>query len=124
VQLIKEQGVRAGVSLNPSTPVEFLENVLEDLDLVLIMSVNPGFSGQSFIPSALKKIKTVRKMLDSLRSPAELEVDGGIKISNIAEASRAGADVFVAGSAVFGSEDYKKTISAMRKELKGKGLTA
>jgi ribulose-phosphate 3-epimerase len=124
VELIKEQGVRAGVSLNPSTPVSFLENIIDDLDLVLVMSVNPGFSGQEFIPSALGKIKAVRKMLASHRSAAELEVDGGIKVSNIAEASRAGADVFVAGSAIFGSDDYKKTITAMRKKLKGKALTA
>ncbi|MCK5237487.1 MAG: ribulose-phosphate 3-epimerase [Deltaproteobacteria bacterium] len=117
IQQIKELGVRAGVSLNPSTPIETIEDVIEELDLVLIMSVNPGFSGQSFIPSALKKIKKARKMIDSSLSRAELEVDGGIKVGNIKAASDAGADVFVAGSAVFGSDDYAKTISAMKAEI-------
>jgi ribulose-phosphate 3-epimerase len=120
IQSIKELGVRAGVSLNPSTPVHYLENIIDDVDLVLVMSVNPGFGGQEFIPSSIAKIKDVRKMLDSRHSTAELEVDGGIKVSNIGEASRAGADVFVAGSAIFGSDDYKKTITAMRKELREK----
>ncbi len=119
VQAIKEQGVRAGVSVNPATPVQLIEPVIADVDLVLIMSVNPGFGGQAFIPSALDKIKQARKMLDKVRSRAELEVDGGIKVSNIQAASKAGADVFVAGSAVFGSDDYRKTIRAMRKELNG-----
>ncbi len=119
IQAIKEQGVRAGVSVNPATPVQLIEPVIADVDLVLIMSVNPGFGGQAFIPSALDKIKQARKMLDKVRSRAELEVDGGIKVSNIQAASKAGADVFVAGSAVFGSDDYRKTIRAMRKELNG-----
>lgn len=118
VQMIKEQGVRAGVTCNPSTPLDFLEHVIDDVDMVLIMSVNPGFGGQEFIPASLEKIKTVRKMLDAHHSNAELEIDGGIKISNIGAASKAGADVFVSGSAIFGSDDYKKTIRAMRRELK------
>ena len=118
VQSIKEQGVRAGVSINPSTPVSSLEPIIDDLDLVLVMSVNPGFSGQGFIENALKKVRAVRKMLDERGSKAELEVDGGIKVSNIAEVSKAGADVFVAGSAVFGSDDYEATIRAMREEIK------
>lgn len=118
VQMIKELGVRAGVTCNPSTPLDFLEHVIDDVDMVLVMSVNPGFGGQEFIPAALEKVKTVRKMLDAHHSNAELEIDGGIKISNIGAASKAGADVFVSGSAVFGSDDYKKTIRAMRRELK------
>lgn len=121
LQHIRELGVRAGVTMNPSTPVEAIENVLEDVDLVLVMSVNPGFSGQGFIPSSLKKLKRLRKMLDERGSRAELEVDGGIKVGNIAEASAAGADVFVAGSAVFGSENYSETISAMKKEIDAEG---
>jgi ribulose-phosphate 3-epimerase len=120
VQVIKEYGVRAGVTLNPATPVDHLERIIEDVDLVLVMSVNPGFGGQEFIPASIEKLKTVRKMLDSRHLTAELEVDGGIKVGNIGEASKAGADVFVSGSAIFGSDDYKKTIRAMRKELREK----
>lgn len=120
VQAIKELGVRAGVSVNPATPLSAIEGVLTDADLVLIMSVNPGFGGQSFIPASIDKIKRLRAMMDKVGSKAEIEVDGGIKISNIAEVSRAGADAFVAGSAIFGSDDYEKTIKAMRKELKAK----
>lgn len=116
VQMIKEKGLKAGISINPATPVCNLANVIEDVDLVLIMSVNPGFSGQGFIRSSLRKIAAVRKMMDERRLSAELEVDGGIKVDNIAEVSKAGADVFVSGSGVFGSGDYKKTIEAMRKE--------
>lgn len=118
VQMIRENGVRAGVTCNPSTPLDFLEHVIDDVDMVLVMSVNPGFGGQEFIPAALEKVKTVRKMLDAHHSNAELEIDGGIKINNIGAASKAGADVFVSGSAIFGSNDYKKTIRAMRRELK------
>ena len=120
VQMIKELGCRAGVSINPATPVDMVEEVIGEVDLVLVMSVNPGFSGQSFIPGSLSKIERIRKMLDKAGSSAELEVDGGIKVSNIAEASRAGADVFVAGSAIFGSDDYAETVKAMRSELKGR----
>jgi ribulose-phosphate 3-epimerase len=118
LQAIKECGLNAGVVLNPSTPAQAIEPLADYVDMVLVMSVNPGFGGQAFIHSALRKIKQVREILDNANSAAELEVDGGIKISNIAEAARAGADVFVAGSAVFGSDDYKKTISDMKKELK------
>ncbi len=111
---IKKLGKKAGVSLNPSTPVCLLEEVIGELDLVLVMSVNPGFSGQSYIQSSTAKVRKVRKMLDEAGSKAELQVDGGIKISNIAEVAAAGADVFVAGSAVYGSDDYKATIEALK----------
>ena len=117
VQQIKELGIRAGVSMNPSTPTSTIAHVIDDIDLALVMSVNPGFGGQSFIPAALNKINEVRVILDDAGSKAELQVDGGIKIENIKAAFDAGADVFVAGSAVFGSDDYKATIAAMRKEL-------
>jgi len=119
VQSVKELGAKAGVSINPGTPVEATEEVLDCVDLVLVMSVNPGFGGQRFIPASIGKIKRLRKMLDERGLKAILEVDGGIKVSNIKEVSKAGADMFVAGSAVFGSGDYKKTIEAMRKEMQG-----
>ncbi|MFQ5328431.1 MAG: ribulose-phosphate 3-epimerase [Thermodesulfobacteriota bacterium] len=119
VQQIKELGVRAGVSLNPSTSVTVLDHILEELDLVLVMSVNPGFGGQQFIPSSLKKVREIRERLDASGCKAELEIDGGIKIANIGEASRAGADVFVAGSAVFGSDNYSDTIKSMKEEVRG-----
>ncbi len=118
VQQIKDEGAKAGVSLNPATPVNHLEHVIGDLDLVLIMSVNPGFGGQEFIPSVIPKIKTVRSMLDAAGSSACLEVDGGIKIDNIKTVSDAGADAFVSGSGIFGDSDYKETIKNMRNELK------
>ena len=117
IMQIKELNIKAGVAINPATPVHSLGQVVADLDLVLVMSVNPGFSGQSFIPASLKKIKKVRSIMDKRGSDAELEVDGGIKIDNIAEVARAGADVFVAGSAIYGSDDYAATIKAMREEL-------
>jgi ribulose-phosphate 3-epimerase len=117
IQIIKEHGIRAGVSLNPTTPLYYLDHILGDVDLVLLMTVNPGFSGQQFIKSCLPKIERMRKMLDEGNYKAELEVDGGIKVSNIGAAAKAGADVFVAGSAVFGSDNYKKTIAAMRQEM-------
>ena len=119
VQLIKSLGKRAGVSLNPATPLNCLEYVLEDLDLVLLMTVNPGFGGQSFIEACLPKIHALRAMLDRRGCEAELEVDGGVKISNIAQVSHAGADVFVAGSAVFGSSDYAATIAEMKRLAQG-----
>lgn len=115
VQLIRSLGKRAGVSLNPATPLDVLEYVLDDLDLVLLMTVNPGFGGQSFIEACLPKIHSLRAMLDRRGSEAELEVDGGVKESNIAVVSHAGADVFVAGSAVFGSADYAATIAEMKR---------
>ncbi len=114
VQLIKSFGKKAGVSLNPGTPLNVLDYVLEDLDLVLLMTVNPGFGGQSFIEACLPKIHSLRAMLDRRGCEAELEVDGGVKPSNIAQIAHAGADVFVAGSAVFGSSDYTKTISELK----------
>ena len=115
VQLITSLGKRAGVSLNPATPLNVLDYVLDDLDLVLLMTVNPGFGGQSFIDACLPKIHALRAMLDRRGCEAELEVDGGVKIANIAQISHAGADVFVAGSAVFGSPDYGATISEMKR---------
>ena len=115
VQLIKTFGKKTGVALNPATPLNVLDHVLVDLDLVLLMTVNPGFGGQSFIPACLEKIRLMRLMLDERGLEIELEVDGGVKIDNIAEISRAGADVFVAGSAVFGSPDYGATIAEMKR---------
>ncbi|MEK7850448.1 MAG: ribulose-phosphate 3-epimerase, partial [Deltaproteobacteria bacterium] len=117
VNFIKEQGKRAGVSLNPSTPLCLLDNILEDVDLVLLMTVNPGFGGQKFIKTMLPKIAEMRKVLDKKGLKAELMVDGGVSLDNIADISKAGADAFVAGSAVFGSKDYKKTIEEMRKGM-------
>jgi ribulose-phosphate 3-epimerase len=116
VQSIKDHGKKAGVSINPATPVNTLEDIISDVDLVLIMSVNPGWGGQGFIPSSLKKIEAVRRMIEETGRPIELEVDGGIKVSNIKEAARSGADVFVSGSGVFGTKDYRATIEAMKKE--------
>jgi ribulose-phosphate 3-epimerase len=117
LQLIHDQGCKAGLVFNPATPLHYLEHVLDKVDLILIMSVNPGFGGQSFIPQALKKIAAVRQMIDASGREIMLEVDGGIKVDNIAEVARAGADTFVAGSAIFGKPDYKATIDAMRKQL-------
>lgn len=114
VQLIKSLGKKAGVSINPSTPVETLDVILDELDLVLVMSVNPGFGGQSFIPSALNKISALRQRISQHGLATELEVDGGIKLDNIREVVAAGADVLVAGSAVFNTEDYAATITALR----------
>lgn len=117
LQLIRDNGCKAGLVFNPATPLHYLEHVMDRLDLVLIMSVNPGFGGQSFIAEALKKIAAVKKMIDASGRDILLEVDGGIKIENIAEVARAGADTFVAGSAIFGKPDYKAVINAMREEL-------
>lgn len=115
VQQIKGTGKRVGVSLNPATPLSYLEYILDQLDLVLLMTVNPGFGGQSFIEATLPKIRSLREMLDSRNCKAELEVDGGVKLSNIAAISAAGADVLVAGSAVFNSGDYHATINEMKR---------
>ncbi|KPN74720.1 MULTISPECIES: ribulose-phosphate 3-epimerase [Neisseria] len=119
--LIKDAGCQAGLVLNPATPVYLLENVLDKLDMVLLMSVNPGFGGQSFIPQTLVKIRQVRDLLNMYEAESgrkiALEVDGGIKTDNIAEVARAGADTFVAGSAIFGQADYKAVIDNMRAEL-------
>jgi ribulose-phosphate 3-epimerase len=118
VQLIKSLGKRAGVSLNPATPLSSLEYVLVELDLVLLMTVNPGFGGQSFIEACIPKIQALRGMLDKRGLEAELEVDGGVKTDNIARIAHAGADVFVAGSAVFGSADYATTIAELKRRAK------
>lgn len=114
VQAIKERGVRAGVTLNPATSVSTLEEIAAAADLILVMSVNPGFGGQRFIPSIVDKIAKVRELLDRVHSPALLEVDGGIKVDNVGLVVEAGADVLVAGSAIFSSSDYAHTIKAMR----------
>jgi ribulose-phosphate 3-epimerase len=114
VQAIKERGVKAGVTLNPATPIGSVEAILPDADLLLIMSVNPGFGGQSFIPSSLQKISQARAMIDRAGSRALLEVDGGVKIENAAQIVAAGADILVSGSAIFSSKDYGATIHAMR----------
>ena len=117
IALIQEQGCKAGLVLNPATPLSHLDHVLEKLDLVLIMSVNPGFGGQKFLSGALKKLAAVRERVKASGRDIWVEVDGGIKVENIREAARAGADTFVAGSAIFGTKDYKATIAAMRAEL-------
>ncbi|HLS86620.1 MAG TPA: ribulose-phosphate 3-epimerase [Burkholderiales bacterium] len=117
IALIHEQGCKAGLVLNPATPLNCLDHTLEKLDLVLLMSVNPGFGGQTFIPSVLPKIREARRRIDALGKDIWLEVDGGIKPDNIAEVARAGADTFVAGSAVFGAGDYAAAIRAMRERL-------
>lgn len=117
LQLIRDHGCKAGLVFNPATPLHHLDHVMDKLDLILIMSVNPGFGGQSFIPEALKKIAAVRKMIDASGRDIMLEVDGGVKIDNIAEIAKAGADTFVAGSAIFGKPDYKGIIDAMRTQL-------
>jgi ribulose-phosphate 3-epimerase len=117
LQLIRDNGCKAGLAFNPGTPLNYLEHVMDKLDLILLMSVNPGFGGQSFIPHTLKKIAEVRKLIDASGFNIMLEVDGGIKTDNIAEVARAGADTFVAGSAIFGKPDYAGIIAGMRREL-------
>src|SRR6185295_11117636 len=117
--LIREHGCKAGLVLNPATPLTYLDHVMDKLDLILVMSVNPGFGGQQFIPEALKKLAAVRERVRTAGRDIWVEVDGGIKVENIAAAARAGADTFVAGSAIFGSKDYKATIAAMRAALAG-----
>ena len=115
--LIRDQGCKAGLVFNPATPLTWLDYVIEDLDMVLIMSVNPGFGGQAFIQSALDKLCQARKIIDDSGREIRLEVDGGVKVDNIGEIAVAGADTFVAGSAIFGTDDYAATISAMRSEI-------
>ena len=117
IGLIRECGCKPGLVLNPATPLSWLDYTLDKLDLVLIMSVNPGFGGQKFIPAALAKLRAVRERIEKTGRDVWLEVDGGIKVDNIAEIARAGADTFVAGSAIFGTRDYKATIATMRAEL-------
>jgi ribulose-phosphate 3-epimerase len=121
LQLIRDHGCQAGLVFNPATPLHHLDHVMDRLDLILIMSVNPGFGGQSFIPAALEKIAAVRRRIDASGRAIRLEVDGGIKTDNIAEVARAGADTFVAGSAIFGAPDYGEVISAMRARLAAAG---
>ncbi len=117
IALIKDHGCKAGLVLNPATPLSHLDHVIDKLDLVLVMSVNPGFGGQKFIGQALKKLAAARSRLDATGRDIWLEVDGGVKVDNIGEIARAGADTFVAGSAIFGTKDYKATIAAMRAEI-------
>jgi ribulose-phosphate 3-epimerase len=122
IDLIREHGCKPGLVLNPATPVDCLEYTLRKLDLVLLMSVNPGFGGQKFIPGVLDKVRTVRKLIDATGLPIRLEIDGGVKVDNIGEIARAGADMFVAGSAIFGARDYQATIGAMRAAISGQRL--
>ncbi|EHR6179296.1 ribulose-phosphate 3-epimerase [Vibrio parahaemolyticus] len=117
LQLIKEHGCKAGVVLNPATPLAHLEFIMDKVDLILLMSVNPGFGGQSFIPHTLDKLRAVRKMIDESGRDIRLEIDGGVKVDNIREIAEAGADMFVAGSAIFSQPDYKQVIDQMRNEL-------
>ncbi len=117
LQLIRELGCKSGLVFNPATPLDWLEHVLDKVDLVLLMSVNPGFGGQQFIESVLPKITAVRGLIDSSGLPIRLEVDGGVKVANIGRIAAAGADTFVAGSAIFGAADYAGTIAAMRREV-------
>lgn len=117
LQLIRDEGCKAGLVFNPATPLDYLDHVMDKVDLILIMSVNPGFGGQAFIPRALEKLRLAREKITASGRDIWLEVDGGVKVDNIAEIARAGADTFVAGSAIFGSKDYRATIGAMRAEL-------
>ncbi|MFP1767551.1 ribulose-phosphate 3-epimerase [Lonsdalea quercina] len=117
LQLIKDHGCRAGLVLNPATPLSCLDYVMDKLDIILLMSVNPGFGGQSFIPSTLTKLRQVRKLIDDSGYDIRLEVDGGVKVDNIGEIAAAGADMFVAGSAIFNQPDYQAVIDNMRQEL-------
>ena len=117
LSLIHEQGCRAGLVFNPATPLDWLDYAIDKVDMVLLMSVNPGFGGQKFIPSALDKLREARKIIDESGRDIRLEIDGGVKVENIGEIAAAGADTFVAGSAIFGGKDYAKTIAAMRAEI-------
>ncbi len=117
LQLIREAGCMSGLVFNPATPLHYLDYVLDKVDMVLLMSVNPGFGGQAFIESSLDKLKAARKIIDQSGLPIRLEIDGGVKVDNIGKIKAAGADTFVAGSAIFNSDNYQKTISAMRAEI-------
>lgn len=117
IGLIKESGCKAGLVFNPATPLHFLDHVMDKLDLILLMSVNPGFGGQKFIPETLNKLRLVRERINASGRQITLEIDGGVKVDNIAEVARAGADMFVAGSAIYGTANYKETIDKMRAEL-------
>jgi ribulose-phosphate 3-epimerase len=115
--MIRDLGCKSGLVFNPATPLSYLEHVLDKVDMILLMSVNPGFGGQSFIPSALDKLRQARKMIDDSGFDIRLEIDGGVKVDNIREIKAAGADTFVAGSAIFSQPDYKKVIDEMRAEM-------
>ncbi len=117
IGLIREHGCKPGLVFNPATPLDYLEYTLPQLDLVLLMSVNPGFGGQKFIPGVLDKVRAVRKLIDAKGLATRLEIDGGVKVDNIGEIARSGADMFVAGSAIFGAKDYRATITSMRAEI-------
>jgi ribulose-phosphate 3-epimerase len=117
IKKIRQLKVRPGIVLKPATPLKKLYSVLDDIDLVLIMSVNPGFGGQSFIPSTLKKIERLRKIIDQNRYPLEIEVDGGVKVENIGEVSKAGGDIFVVGTGIFKTDNYEETIRKLRREI-------
>jgi ribulose-phosphate 3-epimerase len=117
LQLIRSEGCKAGLVFNPATPLDALRYTLDKLDMVLIMSVNPGFGGQSFIPAALDKLRRARALIDASGRDIRLEIDGGVKVGNIREIAEAGADTFVAGSAIFNTDDYRATIAAMREQL-------
>jgi ribulose-phosphate 3-epimerase len=119
--LIREQGCKSGLVFNPATPLDCLEYVMDKVDMVLLMSVNPGFGGQKFIPSALDKLRQARRLIDDSGFEIRLEIDGGVKVDNIGEIAAAGADTFVAGSAIFGSEDYAATIAAMKANIEKAG---
>ena len=121
--LIRDGGCKAGLVFNPATPLDVLRHVWDKLDMVLLMSVNPGFGGQSFIPSSLAKLREARRMIDESGRPVRLEIDGGVKVENIREIAAAGADTFVAGSAIFGKQDYAGIIAAMRREIAAAGST-
>jgi len=124
LQLIRDQGCKSGLVFNPGSSIDCLQYLLDKIDVVLLMSVNPGFGGQKFIPSTLDKLRQVREIIDASGFPIRLEVDGGVSVNNIAEIAAAGADMFVAGSAIFNSADYADTISAMRAELERGGRIA
>ncbi len=115
--LIRDEGCKPGLVFNPGTPLDWLDHLIEDVDMVLIMSVNPGFGGQSFIESSLAKLREARQRIDATGRDIRLEIDGGVKVNNIGRIAAAGADTFVAGSAIFGSDDYRETIAAMREEI-------
>ena len=116
--LIREQGCKSGLVFNPATPLDWLEHVLDKVDMVLLMSVNPGFGGQKFIPATLQKLRAARRIIDASGYDIRLEIDGGVKVDNIGDIAAAGADTFVAGSAIFGSDDYAATIAAMRSAMR------
>ncbi|MGB5179450.1 MAG: ribulose-phosphate 3-epimerase [Gammaproteobacteria bacterium] len=117
LMLVRENGCKSGLVFNPATPLDYLKHVIDKVDMILLMSVNPGFGGQSFIPEALVKLREARRIIDDSGRDIRLEIDGGVKVDNIGEIAAAGADTFVAGSAIFGADDYKATIDSMRAEI-------